>query len=230
VKRVPDTLAQPVRPYDRQLTEAEISCGSHREFVGGMWDQIGRLQFDFMVQRGLSPSCRLLDIGCGALRGGLHFIRYLDPGNYFGIDANASLIWAGREVELPAAGLAGRSPHLLVDDSFGFREFEATFQFAIAQSLFTHLPANAIERCLVRIAEVLDPGGRFYATYFESPSAHHIDPMEHSGGIVTYSDADPFHYHFSLIRFLTIGMPLSVSNLGAWNHPRSQHMLEFVRT
>ena len=29
----------------------------------------------------------LIDIGCGALRGGVHFVRHLDPGHYFGMDS-----------------------------------------------------------------------------------------------------------------------------------------------
>lgn len=54
--------------------------------VGGLWQQMGQLQFDFLVRQGLKPEHRLLDIGCGTLRGGRHFIRYLNPGNYTGMD------------------------------------------------------------------------------------------------------------------------------------------------
>src|SRR5947209_178803 len=49
----------------------------HRTFVGGEWDTIGKLQFDFIVRQGLEPRHVLLDIGCGALRGGRFFIEYL---------------------------------------------------------------------------------------------------------------------------------------------------------
>ena len=94
--------------YGRQLTDEEIAKGVHRKFVGGMWERIGRHQFDFLRDRGLRPEHRLLDVGCGALRGGVHFIRYLNVGGYYGIDINASLLAAGRDVELPAAGLVDR--------------------------------------------------------------------------------------------------------------------------
>ena len=50
------------------------------------------------------PHHRLLDIGCGALRGGVHFVRYLEDGNYAGLDVNRSLIAAGHR-ELQSAGL-----------------------------------------------------------------------------------------------------------------------------
>jgi SAM-dependent methyltransferase len=216
--------------YERQLTEAEVTAGEHRGFVGGMWDEIGRLQFEFVKSRGLVPSHRFLDVGCGSLRGGIHFIRHLEPGHYFGIDMNPSLIKAGREVELVGAGLVERRPHLLVNETFNFAEFGTTFGFALALSVFTHINVNAIQRCLVNIARVLEPGGRFYATYFPAPRLHCLEELQHAGGVVTRSDADPFHYHPSVFEFLVTGLPLSVRNVGDWGHPRGQHMLEFART
>lgn len=216
-------------PYDPQLTDEEIAGGSHRGAVGGLWDEMGRWQFDLLVRNGLKPSHRLLDVGCGALRGGIHFIRYLEPGNYYGIDINASLIKAGREIELPRAGLSDRNPHLEVCTSFAFSKFGTTFPFALALSVFTHLPANAIETCLVRLVDALEPGGRCYATYFEAPEPHALEPIRHLDGVVTYNDTDPFHYHFSWFEFLTSNLALDVRNLGACGHPRGQHLLEFVR-
>lgn len=224
------TAAACPHSYGRQLTDQEIARRDHRSFVGGRWDEIGELQFRFLRQRGLQPGHRLLDVGCGALRGGVHFIRYLEPGHYHGIDMNASLIRAGREVELVEAGLHDRNPHLLVDAGFDFAKFNATFHFALAVSVFTHLPVNSIERCLVNMAGVLAPGGRFYATYFESPAPHHLSRLEHGDGVITFSDVDPYHYHFSLFPFLVTGLPLRVNNIGSWGHPRGQHMLEFVRS
>jgi SAM-dependent methyltransferase len=215
--------------YAYELLDHEILTKEHRGFVGGRWDEIGKLQFDFVRQRGLLPSHRFLDVGCGALRGGIHFIRHLEPGKYYGIDRNSSLIKAGREHELLEAGLADRTPHLLVNESFEFQKFEATFQFALALSVFTHIGINSIQRCIANVAAVLEPGGRFYATYFPSPRLHCFDDLHHEDGIVTRSDAGPFHYHFSVFRFLITGLPLSVQNIGIWGHPRGQHMLEFTR-
>jgi SAM-dependent methyltransferase len=216
-------------PYSVDLTDDEIAGGVHREAVGGMWDDLGRWQLDLLIGKGLQPAHRLLDVGCGALRGGIHFIGYLNPGNYYGIDINASLIKAGRDVELPRAGLTDRNPHLEVSEFFEFTKFGTTFPFALALSVFTHLPANAIETCLVRLVDVLEPGARFYATYFEATGRHALAPIQHPAGIVTYSDSDPFHYHYSWFEFLAAELPLSVKNLGDCQHSRGQHLLEFVR-
>jgi SAM-dependent methyltransferase len=143
---------------------------------------------------------------------------------------NASLIHAGQDIELPAAGLTAKDPHLLVDDAFNFAKFGASFEFAVAVSVFTHISTNAIERCLVNIADVLVPSGKFYATYFPAPRLHSLEPLRHADLVTTYSDRDPFHYHLSVFQFLTTDLPLSVRNVGDWGHPRGQHMLEFTRS
>lgn len=216
--------------YATELNDTEIAAGKHRDAVGGLWDELGRWQLELLIGRGLKPSHRLLDVGCGSLRGGVHFIRYLAPGNYYGIDINESLIKAGRETELPKAGLVDRWPELLVSDAFEFAKFATTFPFALALSVFTHLPANVIEVCLVRIAEVLEPGGHFYATYFPAPKRHTLESIKHPSGVITFSDLDPFHYDFAWFEFLVSELPLSVRNLGDCQHPRCQHLLEFTRS
>ena len=63
---------------------------AHRERVGGMWDEIGRLQIDFLRGQGLRRATRCSTSGCGCLRGGVHFVAFLEPGRYYGIDRTRS--------------------------------------------------------------------------------------------------------------------------------------------
>jgi hypothetical protein len=56
-------------PSTMQMRAQLLAALRHRDVVGGMWDDIGKLQFDFLCDHGLRPSCRLIDIGCGCLRG-----------------------------------------------------------------------------------------------------------------------------------------------------------------
>ncbi len=213
--------------YGRQLSPEQIARGEHRAFVGGLWEEIGALQFAFLRDRGLRPEHRLVDVGCGALRGGVHFVRYLQPGHYFGLDVNASLLEAGR-AELMAAGLAERDVHLLADDGFRLDRFGVRFDAGLALSVFTHLPMNAILRCLRRVADQLAPGGCFYASYFRAPSAVHLDPLEHRpGGIVSHFDHDPFHYAFDEMRAMGRACGLEAEDIGEWGHPRAQQMVAF---
>lgn len=216
--------------YERELTLAEIAAGEHRSFVGGLWDEIGSLQFEFLLERGLLPSHRLIDIGCGALRCGIPLIRFLDEGNYYGLDLNASLIDAGRH-ELEKEALAAKRPTLLVNDRFEIDRFRMSFDFAIAQSVFTHLDLNLIARCLVETRAQMKSGGKFFATFFEAPHPAHIEPItQQPGDIVTNFDCDPFHYSFSEIEWLAGISGLSARLIGDWNHPRNQKMLELSRT
>lgn len=216
-----------VNAYWRQLTPAEIAAGEHKRFVGGLWDEIGDLQIEFLKSEGLSPGHRLVDIGCGALRGGVHFVRYLDQGNYYGLDINASLVEAGK-AELAQLGLERKQPNLLVEDKFRMTHFGVSFDYAIAVSVFTHLYMNHIARCLAEVRKVLKPGGKLFATFFEAPAPIHLEPIEHDpGGFVTNFDADPFHYSFSEIKRLSEAAGLDVGYLGDWGHPRNQLMLRF---
>ncbi len=215
--------------YGRALTAQEIAAGAHRDFVGGMWDEVGALQFEYMKSAGLQPGHRLLDMGCGALRGGVHFVRYLDAGHYCGMDINASLLDAGRR-ELEVSGLTDKGAQLLADDGFAAHRFGQRFDVAIAVSLFTHLPLNHIIRCLVEVSRVLAPGAHFYASYFDAPGMAWLEPLRHSpGDIVTRFDADPFHYALAEMEWAASEADMQVGAGAAWAHPRGQRMLAFTR-
>jgi hypothetical protein len=50
-------------PYASQLTDEQLADGEHRGAVGGLWDELGRWQFELLLRAGLKPSHRLLDVG-----------------------------------------------------------------------------------------------------------------------------------------------------------------------
>jgi len=158
----------------------------HRLYVGGQWDKIGRLQFEFMKDRGLQPGHCLLDIGCGALRGGVHFIRYLDPENYLGIDKEERLLQVGLERELGKRTYEEKRPSLVSSDSFEFSRFEKKAAYSISVSLFTHLPDSLIRLCLQNLKAYALPGHRFFASFFLGNSSgnasrgHSLDHFEFS--------------------------------------------------
>lgn len=217
-----------VNVYQQQLRPEDIDNLAHREMVGGLWQEVGELQFEYIKAHGLKPDHRLLDIGCGALRGGLHFIRYLERGHYHGLDINPSLIEAGRRELDAVGGLEDRDPQLLVDSGFAASRFGVRFDFALAVSVFTHLPMNHIVRCLVEVRKVLNPGAQLFASHFEAPAAAHIDSLHHApGGIVSHYDADPYHQSIVEMEALAKFAGMRVARLGPWRHPRGQHMLAF---
>lgn len=216
--------------YGRELTAVEIEAGYHRDFIGGMWDEMGALQLKFLVEQGLRPDSTLLDVGCGSLRGGVWIAEYLDPNCYFGLDINRSLVDAGYEHEFTDE-LRAKVPreHLVVTDCFDVSELgDVTFDVAFAQSVFTHLPVNAIRRCLVELGPRMREGGQFFATYFEAPTREYVRSMEHAGGTVTFPDRDPYHYPFDEFATLAHDLGWGCHRVGDWGHPKGQFMLRFT--
>ncbi len=127
------------------------------------WNQLAQWQMDVLRETGLQPSHRLLDVGCGALRLGSLAIPYLESGYYCGVDAYEPLLRTGRRL-MTALGVD--EPYSTHHSSeFEFEAFGARFDFAIAQSVFTHLSREQIERCVANLVPVMNPGGRFVFTY-----------------------------------------------------------------
>lgn len=219
--------------YDREAVKNGVSRGSHRELVGGLWDDLGKLQLAYLIKNGLRNNMRLIDIGCGCLRGGVKFVEFLEPGNYYGLDISPELIDAGYNIELQRAGLQHKVPrtNFHCNADFDFSGFGKQFHMAIAQSLFTHLPMNHIRLCLNRLAYNMVRDGILFATFFECPANEDVtQPRTHEpGGVTTYTAQDPYHYLFSDLEYLCGGLPWKVEYIGDWGHPRGQKICEFTR-
>ena len=220
--------------YDDATRIAEsVRVGQHREIIGGMWEELGRLQFEFLLRQGLRPEHRVLDVGAGSLRLGVKLVAFLEPGGYWAVDKNTALLDAGWTLELGPLGLQARQPRaqLVTLDDFQFDRLGQTFDYAIAQSLFTHLSWNRVRRCLARLALAINERGRLFATFFEVPtgSDRETAATHMPGGVETYSDRDPYHYSLADLREAAGGLPWQVELLGEWGHPRDQRMVVFTR-
>lgn len=127
------------------------------------FQELGEWQLQALQRAGLHPDHTLLDIGCGAMRLGIYAVPYLIDGFYCGADAFPPYIDIGnslaRSAELPARY------RLLCFDDFRFGEFRMKFDFAISQSVFTHMPAEDVRRCIRATLDVMKPGGKLLFTY-----------------------------------------------------------------
>ncbi|MGL5809511.1 MAG: class I SAM-dependent methyltransferase [Nocardioides sp.] len=203
------------------------ATGRHRNFVGGHWDEMGEKQVAFLREQGLAPRHLFLDVGCGSLRAGRLISSYLDPGNYYGIDINHSLLVAGYDHELDDEGRARLpSAQLRATDRFN-ADFGVKFDYAIAQSVFTHVSLNWIRLCLWRVSQVLAPGGKFYATFFRRPDDFPIDGIGRTGK--RFTERNAYWYYRSDIRWAASRCPLEFRYLGRWGHPAGSRMVEFTR-
>ena len=191
-----------------------------------MWEEIGKLQLDFLVAQGLNPGDRLLDVGCGSFRAGVHLVDYLEPGNYYGIDSNQSVMESGYDREL-TSNQQLRLPvaNLRATDRFDV-DFGVQFDMAIAQSLFTHISLNQIRLCLYRLAMVTRPGGRLFATFYVAPPDYPLDGKRRGR---VHSDRNVYWNYRGDLRWAARFSPWEFRFLGKWGHPRGQRMAQFTR-
>jgi hypothetical protein len=125
------------------------------------WEAQRRFQFEFLTAKGLLPEHRLLDIGCGALRGGIPAIDYLDTGHYTGVEARSAVLREARK-ELAEAGLEHKRPLLINASDPGDVKLETPVDFAWAFMVMIHLPDELASGYLALVSEALTPGGEFY--------------------------------------------------------------------
>lgn len=202
-----------------------------------MSEIIGKLQFEYMIGQGLDPSHKMLDIGCGWLRGGIRFIGYLNRGNYYGIDKNEQYITQGLQA-VRQNGLAEKRVNIMVNDVFQFDRFSAKFDFALAQSVFTHIDIVDILLCLNNAVKVLNSGALLCATFFPCAAVEYFQAVIHMGGlssmqvpIVTTQFAYDYSVHYPpemLIQTCNLVLPqFNITYIGEFGHPHGQHMMHF---
>jgi SAM-dependent methyltransferase len=133
----------------------------------------------FRELAGLSPSDRVLDIGCGIGRMARVLARELAPpsGSYDGFDVvHVGISWCQKHYRhtlvpfrFKHVGLHHRQYNprgIDAPEQFTFPYPPASFDLAIATSVFTHLLEEVADRYLEESERVLAPGGRLLATWF----------------------------------------------------------------
>lgn len=226
---------KPSAYYDANAVTREVEAGRHREAIGGLWEEMGQFQLDFLVEQGLQPSHKLLDIGCGSLRFGHLAVDYLESGNYYGQDLSEELIDAGYSRELTdAQRLKLPRTQLVANAEFDFGHVAQPIDYAIAQSVFTHLPFNHIRHCLSRLLPHMATKGVFFATYFECPNDHPVVQSYPQAGaingnpVITTGVNDPYHYRISDLEYAISGLNWRIEKINSFRHPRGQKVLKFV--
>lgn len=125
----------------------------------------GEVQFNYLVSHGLKPSHSLLDYGCGVMRSGLFFAKYLEPGNYVGVDISKRRLAHGRYL-MAEAGVAESDYSVFLVHDCRLIELEGrSFDFVWANSVLTHMPEIDIRTMLAALSELLAKDGKFYFTF-----------------------------------------------------------------
>ena len=151
-----------INPQDRLLEKAtriaEIG------FVGGglaKFEQAGRAQLISLLQVCVYPDSRVLDVGCGCLRGGYWLIHFLSAGCYFGIEPNKAVLQAGCDILLAPDLMETKKPRFDTNEDFDFSVFNVDFDFIVARSIWTHATKNQIKRMLDGFIAHSTPDGVF---------------------------------------------------------------------
>ena len=202
--------------------ERGITKKGHRGYVGGLWEEMGDLQFNFLLSMGLKPNMYLLDIACGSLRLGVKAIPYLECSHYLGIEKWSALVKEGLEKELDPKIRVEKQPNIIISDSFEFNKLGQRADFAIAQSLFTHLPPSLINSCFRKLNPWLKEDGKFYATFFEAKQKINTPTKPHDHASYGYTQAE--------MRAFGETNGFNYNYIGNWNHPRNQVIVEYRKS
>lgn len=141
---------------------------NYKAYVGppDRYDFMGATQFRLLTTLGLRSHHKLLDFGCGSLRSGKLFIPYLDKANYYGQDPNQWLIDDGIKNELGESIISIKKPNFSNLDNFEVG-FDEKFDFAVAQSIFSHTNLELTKKGLLGIYNALSDDGLAVITIIE---------------------------------------------------------------
>jgi cyclopropane fatty-acyl-phospholipid synthase-like methyltransferase len=168
--------------------------------------------FNLLTTLGLRENHRLLDVGCGSLRCARLLIPYLNAGNYVGVEPNRWLIEDGIANETGADQIRLKEPQFFFNDDFHFDETFGEFDFALAQSIFSHASLEQIDRCLLSVSQRLKENGALVATFM-------LGEQDYEGSAWTYPGC--VYYREATIEQLARKHGLSYTRLD-WLHPHGQ--------
>jgi len=212
------------------IKKKEFFNDDHRNYIGGRWDEIGKLQFEFLKEKGLKQHHKFIDIGCGSLRGGVHFINYLNDFNYFGTEINEELVKIGIDKELNQKQKNKiTSKNFIISENFNLNFNINYFDYGIALSVFTHLKKKNIIKCLKNLSQKFDIG-KFYGTFFIVNNGNKNTPCKQLDGFISYPFRDPFHYTFDEINEIAKVSGFKCKIINEFKHPRNQKMIEFFKS
>lgn len=162
---MPSTQTEPAATTYRQRVKALKAEGI---FLGGpppWFEKAGRKILMTLLNDGLTTDAKVLDIGCGCLRGGYWLIHFLKPSGYCGIEPNRAMLQAGLDVLLEADERERKAPRFDYNDRFDFTVFDEQFDFYVARSVWTHAAKPHIETMLDGFVETSSERAVFLASY-----------------------------------------------------------------
>jgi cyclopropane fatty-acyl-phospholipid synthase-like methyltransferase len=147
--------------------ELKPGAKHYRAYIGPPedYDLVAAMSFNLLTTLGLRQHHTLLDVGCGSLRLGRLFIPYLNAGNYTGIEPNRWLVDEGIQRETGREQIRIKQPRFYFGASADSLPADEFYDFAVAQSIFSHCGPDLLDRWLQGIAAHLESSGVLAATF-----------------------------------------------------------------
>jgi SAM-dependent methyltransferase len=168
----------------RQIQARADELAAEGVFLGGPardFESLGRLQFTTLLENGLWPDSKVLDVGCGALRAGYWLLHFLEPGCYFGLEPNREMVELGMREFLEPGLVEQARPSFAHNADFDFGVFGTRFEFFLARSIWTHASKQHIRVMLDSCAATAAPNAVMLASYFRTPRIPRGEKREHRG-------------------------------------------------
>ena len=140
------------------------------------FEEGGRTQLVRLLNHGLQPESKVLEIGCGCLRVAYWLVRILDPDCYCGIEPARQRVELGQRYLFSIDELENKRPRFDFNASFDVSVFSTQFDFFLAGSIWTHCSKAHIEATLDGFLHNTTPTGVFLASYLP-PTTQEADYM-----------------------------------------------------
>jgi hypothetical protein len=136
------------------------------------FEAAGREQLAYLLRAGLTPPSKVVELGCGVLRGGYWIIHFLNPGCYYGIEPHQDRLRSGIHVILEPETLQSERPSFDMNDRFDTSVFRKKFDFFLAYSIWTHASKPQIRLMLDSFLRDSHQNGVFLATFLPAGWLH----------------------------------------------------------
>jgi SAM-dependent methyltransferase len=221
--------ADPLAEIAQHVTTERFSAGPIHLF-----EAVGRDTLVTLLQHGLRPDHKLLDFGCGALRLGYWLIRFLDEGNYYGIEPKQEAVDAGRRHTIGEEIWLQKDPTISFNEDCEMGVFGVLFDYVVARSVLTHTSPGMVRKILASFRESSTPEAVMLASYWPATGEHAFGRQRaHLGDELALDDWRfmwSVKYSFDMIRTLADEAGLHVSEYIATEPINGQVWLRFTKT
>lgn len=152
------------------------------------FEEAGRRQLVALLNEGLNPESKVLDLGCGCLRTAYWLVRFLDPDCYHGIEPARQRVEYGLRYLFTPEEVKLKHPKFDFNPHFDSSVFGTRFDFFLAGSIWSHASKRQIEITLDSFIRDSTSTSIFLTSYI--PALSPDDDYQGDGWVGTSHESD----------------------------------------